>query len=155
MKRVWIIIGRISYIMAWPALYFYLKDSQRTRVIVRAEDKVLLLKDWLGDGKWKLPGGGVHQGENIAESASRELFEETGVEIRSSDLKPLGSIKAKGHGTTVVLHIFESTIPAPVTVKKQKLEIVEAVWQVVEGLADRRDISDITRAVLSKAADLL
>ena len=34
-----------------------------------------------GGGKWSLPGGGLEEGENLAESISREILEETGLEI--------------------------------------------------------------------------
>lgn len=36
--------------------------------------------------KWTLPGGSTEQGETPIESAVRELFEETGIEIKESDL---------------------------------------------------------------------
>lgn len=36
--------------------------------------------------RWFLPGGGIDQGEAMAEAAARELFEETGLRLRPSDL---------------------------------------------------------------------
>src|SRR5476649_663369 len=129
MRRLWIVLGRISYVVAWPALYLYLKGSQRTRIVVKAGDKVLVVKDWLGDGKWKLPGGGVHKGEYILNSARRELFEETGIKVKIEQMESLGTVEAKGHGTTVMLHVFQLNLPRLVDVKKQKLEIIEADWK--------------------------
>lgn len=47
-------------------------------VIIR--DGCLLLSHWNqnGRGGWTLPGGGLEGGENPAETAVREIFEETG-----------------------------------------------------------------------------
>ncbi|KJH42035.1 hydrolase, NUDIX family [Dictyocaulus viviparus] len=49
-------------------------------LVVDSEDRVLLMKEkrghYLG---WKLPGGASDPGENIFETASREVLEETGV----------------------------------------------------------------------------
>lgn len=150
MKQLWALIGRLSYIAAWPALYFYLKNSQRTRVVVKAEGKVLMVKDWLGDSSWKLPGGGIHKNETQLNSAVRELYEETGIKVVSGQLRPKGSIKSHGHGTEVVLHIFSLDLPKIVPVKKQKLEIMDIGWQDPWELSRQGLISTNTRAVLAK-----
>ena len=49
-------------------------------VIMTSDNKVLLLKR-PNDGRWDLPGGGVDDGENLAEAIVREVQEETGLSI--------------------------------------------------------------------------
>ncbi len=49
-------------------------------VIVTSDDKILLLKR-PNDGRWDLPGGGVDEGENLADALIREVREETNLEI--------------------------------------------------------------------------
>lgn len=48
--------------------------------VVSPENKILVVKEKSGYYKgWKLPGGMVDRGEDIADAAIREVFEETGV----------------------------------------------------------------------------
>ena len=47
-------------------------------VLVRRGDAVLLQRR-RDDGTWGLPGGGLHPGETLEQTARRELLEETGL----------------------------------------------------------------------------
>lgn len=51
-------------------------------LIFAGRDRILLGKrKGFGEGKWALPGGRLELGENFAECARRELYEETGLKI--------------------------------------------------------------------------
>jgi len=56
-----------------------------TLVIIYDNEKILLgmKKKGFGEGKWNGFGGKVKRGENILESAERELFEESCLKIKS------------------------------------------------------------------------
>jgi ADP-ribose pyrophosphatase YjhB (NUDIX family) len=58
------------------------------RVIIRNADGRVLLVRQSHDGRdiWMLPGGMIEDGENAAEAAVREVFEETGLKIRVGPL---------------------------------------------------------------------
>ena len=51
-----------------------------TAVIRDEEGRILLVKHGYGRFNWELPGGGAEPGESIAETAVREVREETGLE---------------------------------------------------------------------------
>ncbi len=51
-------------------------------VIVRARDGAILLQRRTDDGLWGLPGGIMEPGEDLEETARRELREEVGVEAK-------------------------------------------------------------------------
>jgi ADP-ribose pyrophosphatase YjhB (NUDIX family) len=58
------------------------------RVIIPDEEGKILMVKQSHEGKdiWMAPGGAIEGGENAAEAAVREVFEETGLEIRVNRL---------------------------------------------------------------------
>jgi 8-oxo-dGTP pyrophosphatase MutT (NUDIX family) len=89
MKKIWALLGQTTFFITKPLISVYLKSSHRTRIILISEGHILLAKDWLGNGKYSLPGGGIKKREDSSLAAARELKEETGIAIRSSQLKLL------------------------------------------------------------------
>lgn len=55
-------------------------------LVLDAFDRLLLVQS--GDA-WLVPGGGVEEGEDLAEAAARELREETGLSITPAGLYPV------------------------------------------------------------------
>ena len=59
-----------------------------TLCLIYKENKILLQnrvkKDWQG---WTLPGGHIEPGESIVEAVKREMKEETGLTVRSVELR--------------------------------------------------------------------
>lgn len=91
MKQVkgWIGIG--AYWILWPLQYIYFKMFPvRSRVLVVSGEEFLVVRPWLGNGLYMLPGGGLKRSESALTSAIRELREETSIIIPESSLKLLG-----------------------------------------------------------------
>ena len=55
-------------------------------VIIRNEKGQILLQERTDRNKWGLPGGCQELGENLRETAVREAYEETGIELDSDEL---------------------------------------------------------------------
>lgn len=55
-------------------------------VIIRNEEGKILLQERTDRNKWGLPGGCQELGENLRQTAVREAYEETGIELDSDEL---------------------------------------------------------------------
>ena len=55
--------------------------------VIRNEENEILLHQRADNGQWSLPGGALEPGEEAAQTVIREVFEETGLEVR-----PLGLV---------------------------------------------------------------
>lgn len=71
-----------------------------------------IIEPWQPDPQfWKFPGGGIEKGETPEEAAVREVFEETGVRIRASELVLRAVIERPGRtGGAYKRHFFTAKI---------------------------------------------
>jgi 8-oxo-dGTP pyrophosphatase MutT (NUDIX family) len=139
--------GRLAYWCGWPAFWVYFRfDHGRTRVIVRQGDQILLVKQWIGDGRWQLPGGGLHKGESPVVGAVRELREETGITLTKDELTLLGEAVYRSRGLTSTMHVFKTHVDSA-DVRLQHHEIAAAVWLPLSQLTARNTRSDVLTAL--------
>lgn len=143
-------IGTAAFYLTIPALYFYIKKDERSRLIVVHDDKVLVLQAWYGPNKWMLPGGGIHKGEEVTVAATRELFEETGIVARPEDLQfvrraPVGD----SYGLKHVQNVYVLALDNRPELRIPNKEIRCADWRYVpELIADERGVLRATRRAL-------
>lgn len=128
MSKLWNKVGRVAFWTCLPALYVYLRRGTRTRVLIVSEGKALVIKSWLGTGKWSLPGGGLHVGEDPVVGAVREVREETGIELSPSKLAPMGEAEYSRYGLRFKYHMFTAELPAMRELVLGTPEIGEAAW---------------------------
>ncbi len=121
-------LGRAGYFFVWPGLYISLLLSKRCRVVLLSGDSILLVRGMLSDGRYGLPGGGLHRGEHPANAAIREVREEVGIHLQPADLVALGSEWVQSQGLRFYCHFFAATVPAQSELKLQIYEIAEARW---------------------------
>jgi 8-oxo-dGTP pyrophosphatase MutT (NUDIX family) len=82
-----------------------------------ADGRVLLARHAEGD-VWLLPGGAIEPAETPSDAAVREMFEETGLLVRLSDLVgvfggPEFIVRYRnGHQTSYVMAVFEAELDA-------------------------------------------
>lgn len=108
----------------------------------------MLVKSWLGSGKWILPGGGVHKGEDVVAAALREVEEETALRLVPTQLEPITEGVADEHGLRFYYSSFVVCLPRRVQLVKQDEELSEAAWLPLESLGTRKDLSPFTRHVV-------
>lgn len=149
MKILWELTGRIIHWFARPFIYLIVRGSQRTRIVVCSGNNIVVVKDWLGDGAWKLPGGGLHKGEDPAVGAARELYEETGLYIQSDQLKPI-EVKFSKQENKKTYPCFYVILPYQLDLKVKAMnEIVDICWMPIDELKAQPDIYTHTQDILS------
>lgn len=127
----------MGFWVGWLGLRLYLARGRRTRVIIISGDNhVLLVKSWLGSGKWILPGGGLHHGEAKVAGAIREVREETGLRLEASQLREIHKETAREYGLRFKAVIFEARLSDRPPVTAQRFELVEAAWLPLTALED-------------------
>lgn len=128
MRDWWVDLGRLAFWLSWPLLYFYLRGSERTRLLLIAEGKVLVMRGWLSSGQWALPGGGLHRRESPLAGVLRELYEETGIRLKPQLVKETGAGVAAENGLSFRYRQFFARLPEAVPVRRQPFEVVDVAW---------------------------
>lgn len=91
-------------------------------VVTNLAGDVLLLRHSYGPAVWALPGGGMKRGEDPADCARREVFEELGIDLGA--VEPIGTLEEVLSGAPHTAHLFHATCnerPRP-----DEREVVEA-----------------------------
>ncbi len=128
MNKLWPLVGLLAFWVTWPINWIYLRIGSRTRVIVTHQDKILVVKAWLGNGQWGLPGGGQHRNETALSAIQRELFEETGIHIASTDFSPIGDGRGSINGMGYKYSLFKVNLDKLPELKPPVGEITAIKW---------------------------
>jgi 8-oxo-dGTP pyrophosphatase MutT (NUDIX family) len=79
-------------------------------------------------GKWGVPAGKVEIGETALEAMTREVREETGLEILTTELKFLKSISARHSEYDFVYHMYQTKLDAIPEIKINPIEHQDYKW---------------------------
>ncbi|HUC89665.1 MAG TPA: NUDIX hydrolase [Patescibacteria group bacterium] len=135
--------GRIIYWLAWPAYQVYYRFNDRTRVVLICGQEVLVLKQWLSDGRWSLPGGGLHSHEQPIAGALRETKEETGLQLNAKDLHNLGKGAYRNAGLHFNYYVFAGMADKTIPLQRQRHEVAELCWIPAASLTRQNSSPDL------------
>ena len=113
------------------------EESPRIRVaaiIVRGNTVLLVKHRKAGRNYWMLPGGGVQQGESLAEAVVRELSEETGLTVRPLELVLANDSIAPDRSRHIVHLCFTAEITGGELCCGEDTRVVDAAFLPVDGL---------------------
>ena len=133
---------RMIHKIAYPFLALLLHNSRRVRVIVTANNHILLQRSSLGSQKWSLPGGGVEKSESLKAAAVRETYEEAGIKISPPQLKYLGETASQKRWPSVTMNFFKVELKDQIIPKiSRPLEILEVRWFKLGELPSDRSLT--------------
>ncbi|HEY4963212.1 MAG TPA: NUDIX hydrolase [Candidatus Saccharimonadales bacterium] len=154
MNLIYNYIGRLIYIATYPFIYFSVNGSSRTRVLLITDNKILILRDWVGSGEWSLPGGGMHKSEDPKVCAVREVKEETGINLDINLLTHIETINYNKKRSTSTRYIYSVHLNSRPDLTLQKYEIIEAGWFSPSELKNMK-LADDVKLILSSHDKLL
>ncbi len=114
------------------------KDIGAAGVVLNAQGHILLVKQSYGKLNWELPGGAAEANESIAETAQREVKEETGLSVVA---KHMTGVYYQPHDDSVHF-VFFCELLADAPISQPDSEVTENGYWPVESLP--RPISDFT-----------
>ena len=142
--------GKIAFWLGYPLIRLVVNGSQRSRVVVRHEDTVLVMRPVVGTGGWDLPGGGLHKNELPKQGALRELYEETGIRVRDESLLYCQKRTMKTAGIAFEAHVFAVELAEKPELSLQRHEVAEVRWVTLEELR-RLDLPTGVESVVVQA----
>jgi len=108
------------------------------RALVLSEDKknVLLARE-SADGKWSLPGGWADVGQSPKEVAVKEVYEETGLDVRPVALLAVFDKRMHAHPPQP-FYVYKMVIFCEATSDKisKGFDILDAAWHDVDNLPE-------------------
>lgn len=106
--------------------------------VIEKDNKFLLIKESkeICKGKWNIPAGTVEEGENVIETAKREIFEETGCKVEINGI--LEIVSKQMENTDIVGFFFETTL-IDENIKIDGNEIIDIKWFSYEEILNMKD----------------
>lgn len=143
--------SRLLWWAAWPLWFYLVKRTRRHRVLVTARGRVLLVRPWLSDGRLGLPGGGQGRRESSRTSVCREAQEETGIQLKPAQLRPLGRLNCQYRGLRFSFSGWFYALSSPRRpAARRGREIAWAGWVPIDELATL-PLDSAAEAVLAAA----
>jgi 8-oxo-dGTP pyrophosphatase MutT (NUDIX family) len=145
-------LRRLGYRVAYAGLrgYWFLArpETNGVKCVLTDGEKVLLVRHTYGPRVWDLPGGSVKAGESPADTATREMREELGLDVDA--WQQLGELMIGIDHRRDHVHCFHAELYSPPELKLDLGELSAAQW------FDRRMLPKLgryTEQILALAGD--
>jgi 8-oxo-dGTP pyrophosphatase MutT (NUDIX family) len=144
-RSLYVILGRALHFFTIAAFARSVDGVLRVRVALVNEGKVYVVKNWYGNGKWGLPGGGIEESESDAEGLQREVKEELGYDLDIGQVESAASYDYTSYitGSKIPCRVFIVSIDHRPTFTLNKYEIVGEEWVDLDDLPKTEEFAQI------------
>jgi ADP-ribose pyrophosphatase YjhB (NUDIX family) len=128
----------------------YLSKTERAYVAMFDGDKILMTRNWLSNGRWALPGGGIKANESPENAVIREAKEEIAVDLNKVDLQLIGQGVWQTDRLGFRYKIFK-TLYIPENYKANGHEITDVGWICIRDLNQLNTSSELLSVLKTSA----
>lgn len=108
--------------LGWMRSHAKIAGIERARIIIfDTDNRVLLVRSWVGTQLWELPGGAIKKNERPLDAALREAYEEVGLTLAIQTCEPLGIFRG-----THIFAVKVADVPQPTL--RTSWEITRYQW---------------------------
>jgi len=124
-------------------------------IAINKNAKILIQKEYSHPPKkimWQLPGGSIHDKENVIDAANRELSEESG--YRSTNLKNIGFYYVNNRLSNQRQHVVVATNLERFKLQEDSDEFIENYWMDIDEILLKISANDFDNINLLAALNI-
>lgn len=141
-------LGPLVYYLITPIRWIFLSHTHRGYALIIYDSRILLVKNWLGNGSWSLPGGGIHGWERAEAGVVREIHEETGISVTSLEYLGEGFRKDKVGGRHYLIYYI--VLDNKPDVRLRKREVTSHEWVPITSVKAFGKLAPIVETALAR-----
>jgi 8-oxo-dGTP diphosphatase len=120
-------------------------------VVINENNQLLVIKERISTVGYKLPGGHIDDGEMISTAATREVLEETGIEVEFESIISLGHFYPhQFHKSNLYILCKAKPISHEINIQDTD-EIEDAKWVDVDEYLVDENVLDYSKAIVKAA----
>ena len=140
----------LKKLTADPAIPAATNHTVGVGAYVMDQNEILVVKDRIFKS-FKLPGGYIENDENISQALIREVFEETGINIRPESIVTIGHFSpGQFNGSNMYIVCKAEPLSREININDSD-EVIEAKWVNIDDYLNAKDVHVFNKKIVKAA----